>query len=130
MRISLVLPLTLVAGLASAAACSEELAPPAPDRQTIDAGTFTNALSDLVVARIELLPDTAAYARRSEEILRGYGISEAELRTFVQVHGQNDDVMTRAYNRIGARLDSLYPTGQATTEIDTLVGALADTLAP
>ncbi|HYO47606.1 MAG TPA: hypothetical protein VEY33_13050 [Gemmatimonadota bacterium] len=131
MWISRILPLALLAGLASASACSEELAPPEPDRQTIDAGTFTGALSDLVVARIELLPDTGAYERRSEEILRGHSVSEEELRAFVQVHGQNDDLMTQAYARVAARLDSLYPTGQA-AGIDTLIGALAtpDTLTP
>lgn len=129
MRIPLVLSLALLSVLASAAACSEELAPPESDRQTIDAGTFTAALSDLVVARIELLPDTAAYERRSEEILRGHGVSEDGLRTFVQVHGQNDDVMTRTYATVGARLDSLYPTGQPAAGADTLIGALADSLA-
>jgi len=122
MRIFRVLPLALLAGLASAIACSEELAPPEPDRETIDTGTFTGALSDLVVARIELLPDTAAYERRSEEILRGHGVSAEELRTFVQVHGQNNDVMTPAYARVAARLDSLYPTGQAAAGIDSLTG--------
>jgi hypothetical protein len=114
---------TIILLAALAAACSEELPPPEPDRATIDAGTFTRAVSDLVVARIEILPDTVAYRARAAEILGTYGVSEADMRTFVQVHGQNDDLMTRAYGRVEARLDSLYPTGQAVTGIDSLIGS-------
>jgi len=116
---------TIVLLAALAAACSEELPPPAPDRPTIDAGTFASAMSDLVVARIEILPDSLAYRARAAEILGAHGISEGDLRTFVQVHGQNDDLMTRAYARVEARLDSLYPTGQAVTNLDSLIGGPA-----
>ena len=117
-------------------ACSEEIPPPEPDRPTIDAATFTNALADLVVARIELLPDTAAYEIRAQEILRRHGVSREDVVTYVDVHGQNDDLMTRAYARVEARLDSLYPTGQAgamPTVEDVLPGgpaAAPDTVAP
>ncbi|HEY7472078.1 MAG TPA: hypothetical protein VIE68_07010 [Gemmatimonadota bacterium] len=112
MRFSAIVAAGLLACL-TLPGCSEELPPPEPDRPTIDETTFTRALADLVVARIEILPDTAAYAIRAEEILRGHGITAEEFRTFVEVHGQNDDVMTRAYARVEARLDSLYPTAQA-----------------
>jgi hypothetical protein len=113
--------IALVTVLAAAAGCSEELAPPEPDRQTIDAGTFASAMSDLVVARVEMLPDSAAYRARAAEILDAHGISEADLRTFAEVHGQNDDLMSGAYARIEARLDSLYPTGQAVADLDSLL---------
>ena len=103
------LPRALLAALACAWACSEELPPPEPDRPTIDERTFTATLSDLAVARIQLLPDTAAYTRRAEEILREHGVSEDDVRTFAAVRGQNDDLMTRAYARVSARLDTLFP---------------------
>jgi hypothetical protein len=112
MRLTRLLKIALFAGISSVTACSEELAPPEPDRPTIDSATFTRALSDIISARVELLPDTAAYERRAEEILRGYGVTAEDLRTFVQVHGQNDDLMMRAYAQVEARLDSLYPSGQ------------------
>ena len=112
MRRHNLLPRALLAALAFASSCSEELPPPEPDRPTIDERTFTATLSDLVVARIQLLPDTAAYTRRAEEILRERGVSEEDLRTFVDVHGQNDDRMTRTYARVSARLDTLYPVVQ------------------
>ena len=94
MRRHNLLPRTLLVALAFASSCSEELPPPEPDRPTIDERTFTATLSDLVVARIQLLPDTAAYTRRAEEILREQGVSEDDLRTFVEVHGHNDDLLT------------------------------------
>jgi hypothetical protein len=112
--------------------CSEELAPPEPDRETIGVERFRAVLSDLVVARIEIMPDTAAYDRRLEEILRAHDVSREELRGFVEVHGQNDDLVTGVYARVAARLDSLYPTGQATPGIDSLMGTLGagDTVTP
>lgn len=124
--------IALLTALAAASACSEELAPPEPDRSTIDAGRFTSAMSDLVVARIEMLPDSAAYRARAAEILKAHEISEEDLWTFADVHGQNDDMMSGAYARIEARLDSLYPTGQAVTELDSLFPSneAADSAAP
>ena len=112
MRRHILLPRALLVALAFATSCSEELPPPKPDRPTIDERTFTATLSDLVVARIQLLPDTASYTRRAEEILREHGVSEEEMRTFADVHGQNDDRMTRAYGRVSARLDTLFPIAQ------------------
>src|SRR5687768_18180544 len=103
MRRHNLLPGALLVALAVASSCSEELPPPEPDRPTIDERTFTTTLSDLVVARIQLLPDTTAYTGRAAEVLREHGVSEQEMRTFVEIHGQNDDVMTRAYARVSAR---------------------------
>lgn len=112
MRRDLLLPRALLVALAFACACSEELAPPEPALPTIDARTFTSALSDLVVARVQLLPDTASYTRRAVEILREHGVTEEEMRTFVEGHGQDDDLMTRTYSRVSARLDTLFPVAQ------------------
>lgn len=109
MRMLGLLPGALLATLSCVPGCSEELPPPEPDRPTIDERLFTATLSDLVVARIQLLPDTTAYTRRADEILREHGVSEDDLRTFVEVHGQNDDRMTRSYARVSARLDTLFP---------------------
>ena len=122
--------LVVLAAIVSLAGCSEELPPPEPDRQTIGVERFGAVLSDLVVARIEVMPDTAAYDRRLEEILQRHDVSREELRGFVQAHGQNDDLITGAYARVDARLDSLYPTGQAAAGIDSLLGAVgtADTV--
>jgi hypothetical protein len=134
MRRRILLPCALLAALAFAGSCSEELSPPEPDRPTIDERTFTAALSDLVVARIQLLPDTAAYTRRAGEILREHGVTEDELRTYVEVHGQNDDRMTRVYGRVSARLDTLLPIEEPGAEVPTMAepGAevTADTVAP
>lgn len=118
----------LLAILGAPLACSEELAPPRPDRPAIEPPIFTRALSDLVVARIELLPDTAAYERRAAEILGRHQVSSEDLRDFVRAHGQDDDLMTGIYARVSARLDSLYPVtrpGAANVEagLDSLMGA-------
>jgi hypothetical protein len=112
MRRHILLPRALLVALAFASSCSEELQPPEPDRPTIDERTFTATLSDLVVARVQLLPDTASYTRRAQEILREHDVSREEMRTFAEVHGQNDDRMTRAYARVSARLDTLFPIAQ------------------
>lgn len=118
----------LLAALAAPIACSEELAPPEPARSTIGTAVFARTLSDLVVARIELLPDTAAYARRAAEILDRNGVTPGELRSFVETHGQDDDRMTGIYARVSARLDSLYPVtrpggADAEAALDSLMGA-------
>lgn len=123
--------LVALAGIACAT-CSEELAPPEPDRETIGVERFRGVLSDMVVARIEIMPDTAAYERRLAEILRQHDVSPDELRGFVEVHGQNDDLVSGVYAQVAARLDSLYPAGRATAGIDSLVGTLGagDTVTP
>ena len=100
---------------------------PETARATIDAETFAATLSDLVVARIETRPDTAAYRIRAAQVLADHRITEADLRTYAEVHGQDDDRMTRAYARVEARLDSLYPSGQAVAPVDSLVEEAADT---
>jgi hypothetical protein len=112
MRRRILLARALLAALAFASSCSEELPPPEPDRPTIDERAFTAAFSDLVVARIRLLPDTTGYTLRAGEILREHGVTEEELRTYVEVHGQDDDRMTRIYGRVSARLDTLFPVAQ------------------
>jgi len=118
----------LCVALAALNGCSEELAPPEPDRPTVDPLVFGRTLSDLIVARIELLPDTVAYERRAAEILDRNDVSADELRAFVAAHGQNDDVMTGIYARVSARLDSLYPVARPGAELgaglDSLIGAV------
>jgi hypothetical protein len=31
------------------------------------------------------------------------------MRAFVEVHGRDDDLMTRVYGRVAARMDTLFP---------------------
>ena len=123
------LPAFLLLSLLAFARCGEE---PASEtaRPTIDTETFTDALSDLVVARIETLPDTAAYRVRSAQILADHRITEEELRAFAEVHGQEDDRMTRIYARVEARLDSLYPSGEAVAPVDSNVDSAGEDSAP
>jgi hypothetical protein len=127
MRIGRTLPTLGLALLCTVVGCSEELAPPAPDQPTIEPATFSRTLSDLVLARIELMPDTAAYEWRVGQILDRNQVSVEDLRTFVQVRGQDDDLMTGIYARVSARLDSLYPVArpEARRGIDAALDSLA-----
>lgn len=128
MRIGRTLPTLGFALLCTVAGCSEELAPPAPDRPTIAPATFSRTLSELVLARIELMPDTAAYEWRVGEILDRNQVSVEDLRTFVQVRGQDDNLMTGIYARMSARLDSLYPVTrpEARRGLDAALDSLPD----
>lgn len=91
-----------------AAACGEDVEAPAPDRPTIPTATFARVIEELAIARVETLPDTAAYRGRRSEILERHGLSAEDLRRFVAEHGRNDDLMAPIYREMGGRLDTLF----------------------
>lgn len=77
-----------------------------PNAVTIPPGTFARVLAELSEARVETLPDTAAYRERRAEILERAGVTDGDLREFVARHGGDADLMSEIYGRVGARLDS------------------------
>ncbi len=93
------------------AACRRDVSPPTPPPGTLSPALYERVLSDLVVARIDLLPDTAAWRARREEILARHRVTPDELRRFAEAYGPDDDVMTAIYARVGARVDSLSTAG-------------------
>lgn len=97
------IPALLILGLL-VAGCGKD-APP-PEEAGIPAATFTEVLAELSVARVELLPDTAAYRARRAAILIRAGVTAADMRDFVDRHGGDADLMSEIYERVGARLDS------------------------
>lgn len=97
------LPALLILALL-AAGCGRD-APP-PGQAGIPAATFTEVLAQLSVARVELLPDTAAYQARRAGILERAGVTADDLRDFVDRHGGDADLMSEIYDRVGARIDS------------------------
>lgn len=80
--------------------------PQEPSTTTIHAATFATVLSELAVARIEVLPDTALYRQRRSEILRRAGVTDEDLRQFAAARGGNADLMSEVYERMGASIDS------------------------
>lgn len=105
MRHALVLVLVLLVG---AAACGGEVTPPRPTERTIPARTFAAVAAELAVARAELLPDTAAYRERMQQILSRHGVTAGDLRSFAGAYGGNEDVMQEIYRTTGARFDALF----------------------
>lgn len=89
-------------------ACGRDVEAPEPRRDTIAPALYAAVVADLAVARIETHPDTAAYESRREIVLDRYGVAEDDLWTFTRVRGEDDDLMLRVYERIGARLDSVF----------------------
>lgn len=77
------------------------------DRGTIGDRQFTRIFGDLIVARIETLPDTAAYRERRSQILENAGLTEEDIRAFVDAHGRDSDRMAEVYRRVRARIDTL-----------------------
>lgn len=104
MRSPFFLLLALLAG-----GCGRDVAAPGPDGATLPPATFARVVAELSAARIEALPDTAAYARRRREILEGAGVTAAELARFAAVRGADADVMAAVYGLVEARLEPLTP---------------------
>lgn len=106
--------LLLVAALS--VSCSGGATTPTSERETIEPGLFARVFGDLVIARIEALPDTMAYQRNRRSILERYGVTSEDMRTFVEVHGDSDDLMARIYGVVDARLDTLFGERPGRTE--------------
>lgn len=96
------------------AGCGRDIDPPRPDRSTIRPATYAAVMSELMVARAELLPDSAAYGERQAEILARHGVTAAQIRAFADAYGHNEDIMLAVYRLARARLDTLFgPPGGA-----------------
>lgn len=100
-------PLLLAAGVLFAA-CGADLDPSPPSEPTLPPATFAQVFSDLIVARVDALPDTAAYRERRETIYRRYGVTGADLERFAAAYGAHDALMAEIYRRVSIRLDTLF----------------------
>ncbi len=98
-------PILLLLLIGILADCARDT-PQEPASTTIDPATFAEVLSELTVARIEALPDTALYRQRRSEILRRAGVTERDLREFAAARGGDSDLMSEVYERMGASIDS------------------------
>lgn len=99
--------LILVALLsAGSTGCDDRSEPPVAPT-TISSRTFAQVFSELVVARIETLPDTTAYRTRRNAILADFDVSADDLERFAAVHGSDADFMAGLYRQVRARVDSL-----------------------
>lgn len=96
--------LTLACGLAPA--CGGDISAPRV-QPGIAPATFARVLGDLVLARVETLPDTAAYQRQRKAILREADVSTLDLYRFVESQGGDSDLMATIYQRAEVRLDTL-----------------------
>jgi hypothetical protein len=115
----------LLLGFLAASACRGDVGPQTSRTPTISPSTFTRVLSDLVAARVEVLPDTVEYRNRREAILRDAGVTAGEVRSFLEAHGQDADLMARIYHRAAVRLDTL-----AARHLEPAPPPAASTLSP
>lgn len=86
--------------------CDDRSEPPVAPT-TISSRTFAQVVSELVVARIETLPDTAAYRSRRSAILAHFDVAADDLERFAAVHGSDTDFMAGLYRQVRGRVDSL-----------------------
>lgn len=99
--------LILVALLsAGSMGCDDRSQPPVAPT-TISSRTFTQVFGELVIARIETLPDTAAYRSRRIAILARFDVSADDLERFAAIHGSDTDFMADLYRQVRVRVDSL-----------------------
>jgi hypothetical protein len=91
---------------ASLMGCDDQPEPPVAPT-TISSRTFAQVFGELVVARIETLPDTAAYRSRRSAILADFEVSADDLERFATTHGSDVDFMAELYRQVRARVDSL-----------------------
>ncbi len=86
--------------------CDDRPEPPVAPT-TISSRTFAQVFGELVVARIAMLPDTAAYRLRRSAILADFEVSADDLERFATTHGSDADFMAELYRQVKARVDSL-----------------------
>lgn len=90
--------------------CRRDVGAPEPTRETISTERFAEVFSDLVLLRIEALPDTQAYRARRDTLLERHGVSKEDLVDYAEVHGQDDETVAAVYRRLGARIDTISET--------------------
>lgn len=71
---------------------------------TVDTDRFIDVVVALRSAAVELRHDTAAYDQRKDRILHDAGITEGELRAYVEHHGADLAHMAHVWQTINARM--------------------------
>jgi hypothetical protein len=94
------LPLALAALLA-AAACTPEPAVPA--------GTISREKFVAANVAVRTLPDTVSQARR-DAALKKVGVTDRQLRTWVTVHARQPETLSKAWEDIAFKVDSIGGT--------------------
>jgi hypothetical protein len=75
---------------------------PAPT--AIDRDRFVETVVELRQAAMETRSEPAAYEARKAQVLQRQGVSEAELREYVEVHGRDVEHMAEVWNAINNEL--------------------------
>jgi hypothetical protein len=91
-----------------ALACGRDVDPPRPEATTMDPATFAAVVAELAAARAQLLPDTQAYRARRDAILARHRVSAGQLEEFGASFGGNEEVLSRVYGEVEARIDTLF----------------------
>lgn len=109
MRFSGLLLAAWIALAAVLAACGRDVDPPEPSGDTITPRVFAAVVTELAIARAQILPDTAAYRARVTQILAMHQVTADEVRAFARGYAGNEDVLQPVYEFEGAAIDSLFP---------------------
>jgi hypothetical protein len=101
------LALVLATALAGAAACS-----PGRDATGIDTDRFVDVVVELRRAAFELRGDPATFELRRDSILDDAGVTEDQLRAYVERHGTDLEHMAEVWAAINTRLAEPPPEVQ------------------
>jgi len=74
------------------------------DATAIDRDRFVTTVVELRQAAMQTRGDPDAYDALRAQILQANGVTEEELRQYVEVHGENVDHMAEVWNDINTRL--------------------------
>lgn len=114
-------PLTVLLTAASLAGCSDD-----PEPQHIDRATFVAAYTDLrLAARDDRFDDGVR-----DSILDAHGISEEELRTFVDAHAADPTVLSEAWKAVTERMAAIDSAAADTLSADSIEGGARPDSAP
>lgn len=93
------------------AACGDDgAAPAARERETISREVFVETYVDLRLTALRSGREQVDPAAR-EEVLARQGVTEDDLLTFVEVHGERVHFMNGVWDEIEARIDSVRSAG-------------------
>jgi hypothetical protein len=95
----------LLLGLSVPAGCGRGDATTAIERDR-----FVETIVELRHAAMETRGDTAAYEVRKQQILQEQGVTEAELRDYVERRGRDVEHMAEVWNEINTRLGERFQT--------------------